>query len=39
MLSIVSPISARTSTTCDGSTPNFSFTPAASNHVPSSRGL
>ena len=39
MLSIESPISASTSTTCDGWTPNFSFTPSASNHVPSSRGL
>ena len=39
MLSIVSPISASTSTTCSGVTPNFSFTPAASYQVPSSRGL
>ena len=39
MLSMESPISARTSTTCDGATPNFSFTPSASYHVPSSRGL
>ena len=36
MLSIESPISASTSTTCSGDTPNFSFTPAASNQVPSS---
>ena len=36
MLSIESPISASTSTTCAGATPNFSFTPSASNHVPSS---
>ena len=27
MLSIESPISASTSTTCSGATPNFSFTP------------
>ena len=39
MLSIVSPISASTSTTCSGATPNFSFTPSASYQVPSSRGV
>jgi hypothetical protein len=38
-LSEVSPISASTSTTCSGGTPNFSFTPSASNQVPGSRGL
>ncbi len=38
-LSIASPMSARTSTTWPGATPNFSFTPSASYHVPSSRGL
>ena len=36
MLSIVSPMSARTSTTCSGATPNFSFTASASNQAPSS---
>jgi hypothetical protein len=38
-LSLVSPISASTSHTCDGSTPHFSFTAGASYHVPSSFGL
>ena len=38
-LSMVSPISARTSTTRSGGTPIFSLTPSASYHVPSSRGL
>ena len=37
-LSLVSPTSASTSTTCSGLTPNFSTTPCSSNHVPSSRG-
>src|ERR1041385_1877981 len=37
MLSIVSPISARTSTTRFGGTPNFSFTPSASYPVPPQR--
>ena len=37
-LSLVSPTSASTSTTCDGFTPNFSSTPRSSNQVPSSRG-
>ena len=39
MLSIESPISARTSTTWCGATPNLSLTPSSSYHVPSSRGL
>ena len=38
-LSMVSPMSASTSTTWPGATPNFSFTPASSYQVPSSRGL
>jgi hypothetical protein len=38
-LSVASPISASTSTTCAGVTPNFSTTPASSYQVPSSRGL
>ena len=38
-LSTASPMSASTSTTFPGATPNFSSTPAASSHVPSSRGL
>ena len=39
MLSTLSPISASTSTTWSGRTPNFSTTPPASYQVPSSRGL
>ena len=38
-LSMASPISASVSTTCPGSTPKRSLTPAASYQVPSSRGL